>query len=324
MVDAIVLAILASFLWGIGIALQKKGLEASFPKITLGKFLSQILPILKTLLKNGVWVIGLFCMIGGMGCFAYALASGDISLVQPLVNLTMVVATLVGVFFLKEKVSGIEWGGIAVMLIGVVFIALEIKINLDTAAFPLSVSLPEKSTAIMPGNLNIMLMLGVFVLITIAAVFSKKVGLKLDIAFTLSIAAGLCFALSNVMGKIMTQRVIEEVGAFSFVEVNALRVMAFDFPLLIIILANLFGFSFQQTAFANGRVALVAPVQTIFANTVPIIAAIMIFNESFGWSRGFGICLSMVGVAMMAFRKEENQIKDFHDPKKENIIGEAE
>ncbi len=306
MTKAALLAICASIFWGMGIALQKKGIDASFPKISLAKFFSQIFLIVKTLLQNSVWAIGLFCMFCGMGFFAYALAAGDISIVQPMVNLTIVVATLAGVIFLHEKVSPMEWVGIGVMLIGVFFIALEIKAGSNGSFLPISFSLPTKSTAILPNTLEIGIMTLVFCLIIIASLLVDKIGIKLDQAFSLSIAGGLCFALANTMGKVMTQRVIEKIGFFSLTDAGCLGAIFTDFPIYFIAIANIFGFSFQQTAFANGRVSLVAPVQTILANTAPIVAAIIVFSESFGVSRGIGIGMTVIGVALMAFRKEDD------------------
>lgn len=283
------LAVAASFFWGIGTAMQKYGVEASFPKITLKQLLTSIFSVLKTLILNPMWAVGLGSMIGGMLCFSYALAHGDISLVQPLINLTMVIAALIGVFFLGEKVSGIEWCGISVMLIGVIFVSIE-------GGEPSSVQ-PETGKLVLIGIAFLVLMIG--------SLFLGKLVKRLGPEFTLALAAGFGFGMANIMGKVLTQRVIEEVGEFSLTNPDCLISIATDFPLWLVILANVFGFFFSQTAFANGRVSLISPIMTILANTTPVIAAIMVFNEKVGWARATGIGLAVIGTFMLALKKEE-------------------
>ena len=290
----LILAVTASFFWGIGTAMQKHGVETSFPKITLKQLLTSVFSVLKTLILNPSWAVGLGSMIGGMLCFSYALAHGDISLVQPLINLTMVIAALIGVFFLGEKVTGIEWGGISVMLIGVVFVSIE-------GGEPTSVQ-PETGKLVLIGIIFTTLMFG--------SLFLGKIVKRLGSEFTLALAAGFGFGLANTMGKVLTQRVIEEVGEFSLTNLECLISIATDFPLWFVILANVVAFFFSQTAFANGRVSLISPIMTILANTTPVVAAIMAFNENVGWARGTGIGLAVIGTFMLAMKKEEVSDED--------------
>ena len=289
--SAVMFAVVASLFWGVGQAMQKHGMGDSFPKISLGRFFREIGPVLKGLILHPVWAIGMVAMVGGMVCYAYALSRGDISLVQPMVNLTMVVAALIGVIFLHEKVSPIEWAGISVMLIGVFFIA----------------SGGGEATSVHPTTTALIVMSVVFTLLVVAVLLVEKIGLRLRIEVTLSLATGLSFGLANIMGKVMTQRVIAQVGVFSLTDPDCLLAILADFPLYLVILANIFGFIFYQTAFANGRVSLTSPIITIFANTSPVIAAIPAFHEQIGVGRALGILLAVVGTAMLMGRKETEE-----------------
>ena len=290
MSTAIILAIVASAFWGIGHAMQKHGVDSSMPKISLREFFSEFGKVFKALFFQPIWLLGMASMVGGMTAFAYALSKGDISLVQPIVNLTMVFAAAIGVVFLKEKIYRMEIAGISVMLIGVLFIGAQ----------------QGGATSVQPTTGWLAIMSLIFVVLVVLSLLSDRTVLKGRTAISLALATGFCFGLANTMGKVLTQRVIEKVGYFSFVDLDCLLAITLDFPIWLIIFANVFGFSFFQTAFANGRVSMISPIITIISNTTPILAAIAVFQEQVGAMRGFGILLAMVGTGLLMGVKKED------------------
>ncbi|MCL4233578.1 MAG: hypothetical protein KJ042_03560, partial [Deltaproteobacteria bacterium] len=100
----ILFTIAAGLCWGVGTVLQKHGMATSFPHIALRDAFRRIGEIIRALVANRLWLAGLAIMMTGNACFAMALGSGDLALVQPLTNVTSVVALACGVVFLHERV----------------------------------------------------------------------------------------------------------------------------------------------------------------------------------------------------------------------------
>ncbi len=285
--NAVVLAIIASIFWGIGNTLQKHGMATSFPKISMRDVLRQFVAILTTLLRNWMWLLGLACMLCGMALFATALGAGDITLVQPIVCLTAVVAAIGGVVFLKEKVTRKEWAGIAAICVGVVFVG----------------AAGHGATSQMPTGMAMIALNAITLLAIIGSLGLKRLGASLE--FTLAVGAGLSFGLSNVMGKVLTQRVIVEVGApFSLGRSEVWASLGSDYPIVIVLACNVIGAVLQQTAFANGRASVVAPILTIISNVLPIVAALAFFGEQINWLHGLGIAIVVIGTALLGLKVE--------------------
>ncbi|HPM76484.1 MAG TPA: EamA family transporter [bacterium] len=286
--NPVLLAIFASCFWGLGNVLQKHGMVTSFPKITVSQALHQIGPVLKALFTNIIWLIGLASMIGGMVSYATALGAGDITVVQPIVCLTGVWAMLIGMMFLKERFSAIEWFSMALIIAGVIFVGL----------------VGGEKSAKIPGDAAILLFMGITVALVLASLLLKRVGIRTE--FTLSIAGGFTFGLANLMGKLLTQRAILEVGEpFSLGRIEVWGSLLTDYPVLVVIVCNFFGAVFQQTAFANGRAGLVATIVTIVSTIIPIVAALTIFGETVTIFHAIGIALVIVGTGLLALKKEE-------------------
>ncbi|MDP8222463.1 MAG: EamA family transporter [Candidatus Lernaella stagnicola] len=286
--NPILLAVLASFFWGVGTVMQKHGMATSFPQISLAGFIRQVGSILLTLVRNWLWVLGLLFMIGGMVSYATALGAADLSIVQPIICLTGVVAAVIGVTFLKEKVRPVEWLGIALILGGVVIVSVG----------------ATGETARIPGNGPLLAFTAVSVVLIAASFMLKR--LNVSVEMTLSLAAGLNFGLANLMGKLLTQRVILDVdGPFSFARPEVWWSLITDYPVFVIIATNIVGGAALQTAFANGRASVVSPVVTIISTILPILAALTIFGENVRVAHAVGIGVVIFGTTLLALRGEE-------------------
>ena len=53
----------------------------------------------------------------------YLLAQQDVSFIWPLTSLSFVMTTLAAQFILKEKVDGLRWGGVALIMLGAALIS---------------------------------------------------------------------------------------------------------------------------------------------------------------------------------------------------------
>ena len=286
--NALLLAVVASLFWGVGTAMQKQGMAASFPRISLGNLLAQLPWVLRTLLVNRAWVLGLAGMIAGMALFGMALGRGDITVVQPVVCLTGVVAAIVGVGFLGERLGTLEWAGIALTLVGVVLVGLG----------------GGGQTATQPDTLPLILFVVLITSMAMASLLLRRLHLSAEL--TLSLAAGLIYGLANMLGKLLTQRVIAEVGgSFDLDRLAVWLSMLGDWPLWAILVANVAAGVFFQTAFANGRASVVAPVVTIISNILPILGALMLFGERPHLLHGLGILVVLAGTALLAVQAHQ-------------------
>src|SRR3989338_4973586 len=108
----IFLAVVAATLFGISVSLQKYGLKS------LKKF------SLKGMATNKKWIVSMVIGVVGILLYLVALNLADISVVQPLTALTLVIPVIAGVAFFKEKIGGMEWALLALVIIGVVLVSV--------------------------------------------------------------------------------------------------------------------------------------------------------------------------------------------------------
>ncbi len=112
MVLGIVLSIAASILFGLSIVLQKYGVK-KIEKFNLQAFL-----------LNKTWMAGISVGIIGILLYIIALNAADLSTVQPLTALTLVIPVVAGVFLFKEEVGKLEWALLSLVILGIVLVSL--------------------------------------------------------------------------------------------------------------------------------------------------------------------------------------------------------
>ena len=108
----IILSVAASILFGISVAMQKYGM-ASMKKFSL-----------KKMAKNGKWVLSIAIGIAGIILYLASLNMADLSLVQPISSLTFVIPVISGILFFKEKLRGVQWALLALVIIGIILVSL--------------------------------------------------------------------------------------------------------------------------------------------------------------------------------------------------------
>ena len=120
---AVLFIITASIGFGVGASLQKQGLASTFPNLTFRTLLGRPGEVVRGILASRTWLPGI--LINFLGTFFYfqALSEGELTIVQPLVSLNIVVAVLAGVLVLRETLHRREWAGIGAMILGTVLLA---------------------------------------------------------------------------------------------------------------------------------------------------------------------------------------------------------
>ena len=107
----IVLAVVAALFFGVSVAMQKYGLE-SMEKFSIG-----------SMIKNKKWITSLFIGLVGIILYLVALNQADLSVVQPITALTLVIPVIAGVVFFKEKIRRLEWLMLALVVAGIVLVS---------------------------------------------------------------------------------------------------------------------------------------------------------------------------------------------------------
>lgn len=103
-----ILAVISAVLFGISLAMQKYAVGA-MKKFSIG-----------AMAKNKTWLIALLVGVAGILVYLVALNMADLSAVQPLTSLSVVIPILIGVALFKEKMEVKKWLFALILLAGIV------------------------------------------------------------------------------------------------------------------------------------------------------------------------------------------------------------
>ncbi len=280
----LLLTLLACVCFASGAALQKHGMATDFPTLSLGRLRRELGAILRTILRNWRWLLGLLLNLVGGVFFLLAIDQGEVSVVQPLVNANLLLAVLIGVIFLGERLRATEWLGALAMGAGAVLVTLSAQSELPVASAHAD-AWGWGLTLLGYGLTALLLALG------------PRLRLSPEIRYALS--AGLLFGLNTVHVKLVSLHLASAHAGLD-PGLTALAFTALSDPAAwALIPDNVGGFVFFQLAFANGRVAVVSPVTNIAAMTLPVVAGVVAFGEPVGGLRLAGILVVAVGVAAL-------------------------
>src|SRR5262249_60580137 len=80
--------------------------------------------VYRAFLGSRIWLGGVLIMIAGWVFFLKALANAPVSIVQPVLGFGLVLLALFSVVWLRERLRPVEWGGVALMVVGVVLLGI--------------------------------------------------------------------------------------------------------------------------------------------------------------------------------------------------------
>lgn len=108
----ILISIIVAVCYGISATIQKYSF-AEMKKFSIRK-----------MIKNKIWIVSL--LIGGAGLLIYLLSLRFIQLstIQPILALTIIIPIVSGVLIFREKISLIELISIVLIVVGVIWISL--------------------------------------------------------------------------------------------------------------------------------------------------------------------------------------------------------
>ena len=261
------LAIGCAVCFGIGNSMQKHGMAVTFPKISLSRFVFEIPSVLKALMKNWVWMAGLGAVVAG---FIFQGKSIDapgskLSVIMPLLNLSTIVTSLIGVFLLREKVRNLEWLGITTLTLGAVLVSA-----FDTGGGSHGVARALLTISYVTGIVCMAALLTGF------ALTKSRAGAEI----LLAVGSGFGFGMAAVALKMLDCDLKEMIGGFHVTDPRFLLVFLTSPNGWMLIVFNLAGFALFQLSFAHGRIALVGPLSQVFSMVIPVMAGIVAFRES--------------------------------------------
>ena len=108
----ILLALFAAVCFGVATAIQK------YSFFSMKRF------SVRKMIINSRWLASILITLFGAVAYLYALRIVQLSTVQPVLSLALVVPVLAGVLFFKEKTGARKWVSIVLIISGVVLVSI--------------------------------------------------------------------------------------------------------------------------------------------------------------------------------------------------------
>lgn len=283
----IIITLLSCVIFSVGSAMQKHGMVTSFPKLSGSKILKEWKQILISIFKNWIWVAGAVLSFIGWGLHFQALGIGDISIVQPLMNTQVLIIVLIGVAILKEKLLGMEWLGILILLGG---------------AIALSITGKETTEPLMKVPQLVLLTISIIVLVVFIGIGISKYKEGKPYEVGLAVIAGLLFGINAIYMKASGIAVYQKGVEFNLSSPEAWQTILSTFYFYVVPLAGLSGFFISQWTFTHGRASIAVPIFTTISMVIPVIAGVFVFQENISLHRILGIIIITIG-ALFLYRK---------------------
>ncbi len=304
------LAILATCMVNIGVALQKKGLMDGLPELDLQGGVSGLGSSFANYFRNKYWVIGF--ALGIVGWIPYVIAQGfvGIIIVQPLQNVGLIVMVICANRMLNEKITVVEIAAIGLLIFSTVLIALsEISsVYIDLSSF------------ILP---FLIFLLIIFLIVIMSVLIGKKLKQRNITALFKIIVAGLLFSLGGLFGNILAQAYVDAsiniISLFGWAEV-LFGVFWFDYAHLWVFLGfygliafNFVGIVYQNNGMQKGKAVVLWPIQTSINLVVPIIVGFVVFNQTVLNLPLFLIAIILILIATLVLSRTQARVESNSD-----------
>ncbi|MFW9904710.1 MAG: EamA family transporter [Candidatus Thorarchaeota archaeon] len=218
-----------------------------------------------------IWFLGAVLGITGFFVYLIALQNFELSVVKPLVNTNLAFTFLFAYIFFKEQLKWTEWVGIVGIILGMIFLGF----------------ITRGSTGLIELVPLIGLMFITIVGIIILGVFiiTEQVNNQ---EFFYSMSAGIFYGL----GAIFSKAILIFLSPITNVNLLFLTVIIFSLSYIVAIVS-------QQFAFNNGRLSIVSPITNSISVLIPVIGAIIVFNEFFYFEKLLGLICILLGIVLL-------------------------
>lgn len=247
---AIALSVIATCCYQVGMVMQKIGADR-MPR--LGLTLRQG-NVYRAFLRSPIWLGGLAVMIAGWAFFLKAIANAPVSIVQPALGFGLALLALFSVVFLHERLRMMEWGGVALMVAGIVLLGLSGSGEAPRAAGLSLVPLVVVSLVLLAALAG--------------AVPLGRSGRGVPLPVVLGFGAGVLIGLAALYTK----------GLFLSLEAG-LPLLAWLVFLPSMMIANVAGIWVQQAGFQQGRALIVVAMNAVTNKVVTILGGMATLGE---------------------------------------------
>jgi drug/metabolite transporter (DMT)-like permease len=256
---AVALGLLAGFLFAAAASLQQHaaGRTATATNSTAdltGKvILRPLFALIRRLVRSPMWLAGWFTNLFGFLVQAAALHLGSVALVQPLLVTQLLFAMPLSTAWARRWPTFIEWFGVIAISGGVATFLLVREVA------PVNGE-PDRARVVLAG-LCAAALVGLLVLAAAGRT-------PLVHATLVSVAAGLCFAVSAVLMKLTADDLIH----------RGVAATALDWPGYSLAVSTLTGLLLEQSAFATGSLSAAVAAMTITNPIASYLLGVLAFR----------------------------------------------
>ena len=259
----VVLALVAAFLFALGLVLQEKAASA-LPSEAVGA------GFLVKLARRPVWLLGGLAQILGFVAQAIALGIGRMVIVQPLLIATIVFALPLGRVIQGRRISRNEWVGATIVTVGLGALLLVTKTDAGSDDATLA------RWAVIGGAV----VGAAFLLFFLAT--GRKPTVR---ALLLGIASGMLFGLSAALTKTVVSAFDEGVGA-----------VLTDWHVYALIVLSVAAFWLEQAALQTGALAAAVAATMSLDALSSIFLGVLLFDEALH-ETAVGTAISLAALA---------------------------
>ena len=274
---AIALSVVATSCYQFGTVLQKIGADR-MPR--LGLTMRQR-GVYRAFLRSPIWMAGVAIMTTGWVFFLKALANAPVSIVQPVLGFGLVLLALFSVVWLRERLRPVEWGGVALMVVGVVLLGI-------SGTSPSHARAEVSFSALLAVSL---VLIGALA----AAVPLGRSGRAVPLPVVLGFGAGVLIGLGALYAK----------GVFLSLDAG-LPWLAWLVFVPAMMIANVGGLWVQQAGFQQGRALIVVSMNAVTNKVITIVGGMVTLGEllptepALAAARVIGFVLILIGTVMLA------------------------
>ena len=275
---ASILALVAAFLFALAATLQQKG------ALNLSELSLRDPASLVRLVGQTMWLLGTGALLVGYVFQAAALDRGRLSIVQPLLVMTIVFALPLGYFLTSQHVGRKEVVGAAVIVVGLALFALYGD--------------PAGGRENAPGSEWAIAIAIIVVACTVLLFFGGRGGLTMKAA-VYGTVAGILFGLSAALTK----------PTLDYLHAGIDELLSHWEPYALAI-AGIIGFVLQQVSLATGKLAPSVATVSVANPVVGILLGIVLFEERLSrpaWHvvvACIGLGLALAGAVVISLARE--------------------
>jgi drug/metabolite transporter (DMT)-like permease len=253
----VLLAFIAAVCIDIGLVLLKIRGDVVADRIVGGRLPSHLVGHF----KDPLWLLGLFFQPLGYGLYLWALELAPLHIVQTTMSAGVIIFVLFAVYFLGERLTGVEWRAIGAVIVGMILLGISLSSDEDGSQLPLDPRVVLFLSLVLVG-------------LSIVTWLALRIPRRRDRSgLALGIASGLLLGLASIYARGLALHLAQSPPG------DLLRSAITTAYAPLCLLANMAGFVLLLGAFRGERASIVVALSATLSNVVPILAAMLALGE---------------------------------------------